>query len=78
MSVLTTGGKLRVDTTRRIKTRAIYLCVWTLLYADTQALATHKFDGHLLVVQQIGSLKDDSKGTLSDFLADPVVDADDV
>lgn len=41
-------------------------------------LPRFKFDGHLLVVQQIGSLKDDSKGTLSNFLADPVVDADDV
>lgn len=78
MSVLTKGEKLTVDTTKANKTRVTCLCVWTLLYADTQALATHKFDGHLLVVQQIGSLKDDSKGTLSNFLADPVVDADDV
>ena len=69
---------MEVDTTRRTKTRATCLYVETLLYADTQALATHKFDGHLLVVQQIGALKDDSKGTLSNFLADPVVDADNV
>lgn len=78
MSVLTKGGKLRVDTTKANKTRVTCLCMRTLLYADTQTLATHKFDGHLLVVQQIGSFKDDSKGTLSNFLADPVVDADDV
>lgn len=78
MSVLTKGEKLRVDTTRRTRRERFIFCVRTLLYADTKALATYEFDGHLLVVQQIGSLKDDSKGTLSNFLADPVVDADDV
>ena len=40
--------------------------------------ATYKFDGHLLVVQQISPLENNAKGTLSDFLSDPVVDADDV
>lgn len=40
--------------------------------------ATHKFDGHLLIVEQIGTLKDDTKGALPDFLSDSVVDADDV
>ena len=36
---------------------------------------THEFDGHLLVVQKVGALEDDTKGTLSNFLAHTVVDA---
>lgn len=59
--------------------RLVRVCVTCgVAWSQPWAVATHKFDGHLLVVEQIGSLKDDSKGTLSDFLADPVVDADDV
>lgn len=42
------------------------------------ALSRFEFDGHLLIVQQIGTLENNTKGTLSDLLADPVVDADDV
>jgi hypothetical protein len=42
------------------------------------ALARLKLDGNRLAVEQVGSLENDTKGTLSDLLADPVVDADDV
>jgi len=34
----------------------------------------YKFDGNLLGVQQVRSLKDDTKGALADLLADTVVD----
>lgn len=40
--------------------------------------ATYEFDGDLLVVQQVGSLEDDTKGTLANLLPHPVMDADDV
>lgn len=39
---------------------------------------TYEFDGDLLVVQQIGALEDDTKGTLANLLPHPVMDADDV
>lgn len=41
-------------------------------------VVTYEFDGDLLVVQQIGSLKNNTKGTLADLLPHPVMDADDV
>lgn len=40
--------------------------------------ATYEFDGDLLVVQQVGTLEDDTEGTLANLLADSVVHADDV
>lgn len=36
--------------------------------------STYKFDGHLLVVQQVGTLKDDTKGTFTNLLSHSVVD----
>lgn len=36
--------------------------------------STHKFDGHLLVVQEVGALKNDTKRTLADLLTHTVVD----
>jgi uncharacterized Zn finger protein len=71
-------------TTRRLieakmDARILRLCVTCgTVWPQSWALATHKFDGHLLVVEQVGSLENDTKGTLSNLLADPVVDADDV
>lgn len=44
----------------------------------TATEATHKLDGDLLVVQQVGALEDDTEGALADLLPDPVVDAHDV
>lgn len=35
---------------------------------------THEFDSNLLVVEEVGTLKDDTKRSLSDFLAHAVVD----
>lgn len=45
---------------------------------DGDASATYEFDGDLLIVQQVGALENDTKGTLSDLLADAVVYADNV
>lgn len=39
------------------------------------AWLAYEFDGHLLVVQQIGAFEDDTKRTLSDLLANTIVDA---
>lgn len=39
---------------------------------------TNEFDSDLLVVEQVGTLEDDTKGTLSDLLAHSIVNADDV
>lgn len=35
---------------------------------------THEFDGHLLVIKKVGTLENDTKGTLSDLLSNAVVD----
>lgn len=35
---------------------------------------SYKFDGDLLVVQEVGALKDDTKGAFTDLLAHTVVD----
>ena len=40
--------------------------------------STYKFDGHLLVVEQIGAFENDTKGALADLLAYSVVDTDDI
>lgn len=37
-----------------------------------------KFDGDLLIVEQIGAFEDDAKGALSDLLADAIVNANDI
>ena len=42
------------------------------------ALAWLELDGNLLLIEQIGALKDDAERALADLLADAVVDADDV
>ena len=39
---------------------------------------TYEFDGDLLVVQQVCSLENYTKRTLSDFLADSIMDTDDI
>lgn len=39
---------------------------------------TYKFDSHLLVVQEICALEDDTEGALADFLSYPIVDTHDV
>lgn len=39
---------------------------------------TNKFDGDLLVVEQIGAFENHAKRSLSDFLSDTIVNADDV
>lgn len=39
---------------------------------------TYEFDGDLLVVQQVGSLENNTKGTLANLLPHPVMDADDI
>lgn len=35
---------------------------------------TYEFDGHLLVVQKVGALEDDTERTFTDLLADTIVD----
>jgi hypothetical protein len=39
---------------------------------------TDEFDGDLLIVQQVGSFENNAERTLSNLLADSVVDADDI
>ena len=39
---------------------------------------TDKFDGDLLIIEQIGAFEDDAKGPLSDLLADAIVNANDI
>lgn len=39
---------------------------------------THKLNGNLGVIQQIGALENDTKRALSNLLADAIVDADDI
>jgi hypothetical protein len=39
---------------------------------------THKLDGNLLVVEQVGSLKDHAKRALSNLLPDTVMHTDDI
>lgn len=41
-------------------------------------LRTYEFDGDLLVVQEVGSLEDNTKGALADLLPHSVVNADDI
>jgi hypothetical protein len=36
--------------------------------------ATNEFDSDLLVIQEVGALKDDTKRSFADLLADAVVD----
>lgn len=43
-----------------------------------RARPAYKFDGDLLVVEQIGTLEDDAKGPLPDLLADTIMDPDDI
>lgn len=38
----------------------------------------YKLDCHLLVVEQVGTLKDDTKGALADLLADAIMNANDI
>lgn len=45
---------------------------------ESERPGTYKLDRNLLVVQQIGALKDDTKGTLANFLANAVVNTDDI
>ena len=37
-------------------------------------MTTHKFDSNLLIVQEVRSFEDNTKGSLSDFLSHSVVD----
>lgn len=58
----------------------MYCCVYFNVLcgsidAAAAATVTYKLDGDLLVVQQVGSFKDDAKGTLADLLPHTVVDA---
>ena len=46
--------------------------------ANAHADSTHKLDGNLLVVQEIGAFEYDAERTLADLLADAVVDAYDI
>lgn len=39
---------------------------------------TYEFDGNLLVVQQVSPLENHTERTLSDLLADTVVNTDDI
>ena len=45
---------------------------------ENDLCTTYEFDGNLLVVQKIRSFENDTKRTLSDLLADSVVDTDDI
>jgi hypothetical protein len=45
---------------------------------DENRQATHEFDSNLLVVEQIGALKNDTKRTLSDLLSHPIVNSNHV
>jgi hypothetical protein len=42
------------------------------------ALPGLELDGNLLLVEQVGALKDDAKGALANLLTDAIVDAHDV
>lgn len=39
-----------------------------------RARGTYEFDGNLLVVQEVGALKDNTKGAFTDLLAHTIVD----
>jgi hypothetical protein len=39
---------------------------------------TYEFDGHLLIVQQIGAFENDAEGALANLLADAIMHADHV
>ena len=39
---------------------------------------TYKFDGDLLIVQQIRTFENNAKRTLSNFFPDPIVDTDNI
>ena len=41
-------------------------------------MKTYKFDGNLLVVEEVGALKDDAKRTLANLFGYSIVDAIDV
>ena len=41
-------------------------------------VGVYKFDGDLLIVQKVRSLKDDSKGPLSNLFAHPIMHPDDI
>lgn len=43
-----------------------------------EKVTTYEFDRHLLVIEQIGPLKDDAKGTLANLLPDAVMNPDDI
>lgn len=45
---------------------------------EKKRVMAYKLDCNLLVVKQIGTLKDDTKGALADLLADAIMNADDV
>jgi hypothetical protein len=48
------------------------------LACQVDAGATYEFDGDLLVVQEICAFENDTEGSLSNFLPNPVMNADDV
>lgn len=37
---------------------------------------THKFDGHLLIIEQIGTLKDNTERSFTNFFPNAIVDTD--
>lgn len=53
----------------------VFLCLTPLV---SNRRLTYKFDGDLLVIQEVCSLEDHTKRTLSDFLTHTVVNADDI
>lgn len=52
--------------------------VWCNTPQQGKASSTHKFDGNLLIVQQIGTLEDDTEGTLSYLLAYSIMNTNNV
>ena len=49
-----------------------------MIISRTGVGATYKLDSHLLVVEQVGALENDTERALTDLLAYSVVDTDDI
>lgn len=54
------------------------VCAIFVAQLGSIALPRLKLDGYLLLVEQVGALKDDAEGALANLLPDAVVDAHDV
>lgn len=67
-----------VPTTRRSVNQLFQACAGRLADSIGGRRETYEFDGNLLVVQEVGTLKNHTKRALANLLPHPIVDTDDV